>query len=178
MRISMIYKSTHIIALIGGLFFVGALAVFVIFFRYVEQQKVSFQEIRTTLDKVEKNRDALSALVQTLENTKDARASLSNRVLTDESVVDFLTLIETLGREQGVSLTTDAITVLPINSAFETIVMNVSAVGTYTRLIDTLTLFENLPYQVSIANVHFTQIEGNDTWKTQYDIQVTKFKKI
>lgn len=178
MRNSMVYKSTHIIAIMGGLFFVGTLVVFVIFFRYVEQQKASFQEIRTAYDQVEKNRDALSVLVRTLETTKDARTSLSSRVLTDESVIDFFTLIETLGREQGVLLKTDAITVLPINSAFETIVVKVSAVGTYTRLIDTLTLFENLPYQVTIANVQFTQIEGNDTWKTQYEIQVTKFKKV
>lgn len=174
----MVYKSTNIIALIGGLFFVGALIVSVLFFQEVEQEKVTLAELRTAYAQVEQNRDMLSTLVNTLESTKNERIALTALVLTEENIVDFLALIESVGREQQVILKTNTITIQPINNVFETVVVSVSAEGTYDALVKTLTLLENIPYQSTVANVQFTRKEDSDMWETRYDIQVTKYKKI
>lgn len=178
MHISMVYKSTHIIALIGCLFFVGSLVVCVLFFQHVEQKKTILTELRTAYAQVEQNRGMLATLVQTLDDTKDERLSLLTRVLTEERIITFLSLIESVGREQQVALKTNSIAIQPINNTFETVVVSVTVKGSYDALLKTLTLFENIPYQSTVRNVQFRHVEDTDEWEAQYDIYVTKYKKV
>jgi Tfp pilus assembly protein PilO len=178
MRISMLHKSTHIIAIIGFGFCVVSLAAYVFVFRQVEQHKVSLEEVRSSYARIEQNRDTLTALVEALKDTEGDRNELKSRILTESGVIDFLTLIEDIGREQRVVLKTNTITIRPINASFETVVISVQVEGTYDALLTLLTLFEQLPYQVTIGDVqlsHTESVEG-DTWQSTYDIQVTKFK--
>ena len=178
MRISIASKSTHIIALTGGLFFMFSLSAYALFFQQVEQIKETLISRHTEFAQIEKKREVLSTLIKTLESTKNERASITQRVLTEDHVVDILTLIEEIGREQQVVLKTNTISVKPINNVFETVVISVSVEGSYEALVSTLTLFENMPYQCAITNVRFTRNENSDMWETQYDIQVTKYKNV
>lgn len=148
------------------------------FFHLVEQHKMHLNEMRESHARIEQNRDTFTALVARLEETRSDRESLQKRLLTEEGVIDFLTLIETVGREQQVLLKTNTITTRPINEAFETVVINLSVEGTYPALVKVLTLFEYLPYQVSIRNVQFSAMEGEKkgTWTSTYDVEVTQFK--
>ncbi len=176
MSTSFLHKSTHIIAITGGLFFIGSALLYWGFFHQMEQHKKHLNEMRETYARIEQNRDTFTALVARLDETSDARESLQKRILNEEGVIDFLTLIEGIGREQQVLLKTNTITIRPINDAFETVVVSLSAEGSYGALVKVLTLFEHLPYQVSIHNVQFMSTEGVDTWTSTYDIEVTQFK--
>lgn len=178
MSISTVHKSTRVIAVIGGLLCLGSIFLYWGFFHLVEQHKIHLEEMRDTHARIEQNRDTFTALVARLDETRGERASLQKRLLTEEGVIDFLTLIENVGREQQVLLKTNTITIHPINEVFETVVINLSVEGAYPALVKVLTLFEYLPYQVSIRNVQFSAMEGEkkDTWSSTYDIEVTQFK--
>jgi Tfp pilus assembly protein PilO len=176
MRISLIHKSTHLIALISALFSIAGIGAYIFFFQQVEQHKSTLEEVRTTYASIEQNRDTLNTLVSTLRDTKDARESLRSRILTNENVINFLSLIETIAREQQVTLKTETLTVTPLDSVFETLDVRVSVEGEYTSLLKTLTLFEQLPYQVVVSDVQFTSTEMANVWRSTYDIRVTKFK--
>lgn len=177
-RISLSQKSTHITALVGVLFFIASVCVYSLFLYMDYKHKEKLSEVRVRYFEIEKHKDVYTDLLNRLDKTSDERKSLTSRILTDEGVVDFLTLIESVGREQGVQLKTNTISVKPINAQFETVVVNVSVEGKYTALMKVLNLFEQLPYQSSLSGILFTGIgDGNtETWKSVYDIQVTKFK--
>ena len=178
MKISFIHRSTHIIALFSGLFFIGSAFLYWGFFTQVEQHKMNLHEMRETHARIEQNRGIFAALVTRLEETRGERESLQKHILTQDGVIDFLTLIENIGREQMVQLKTNTIIVRPLNKTFETMVVNISVEGPYVALVKVLTLFEHVPYQVSIRNVQFTNMEkeGEDVWSSTYDIEVTQFK--
>ncbi|QQR64767.1 hypothetical protein IPH92_04380 [Candidatus Kaiserbacteria bacterium] len=176
MRTSFTYKSTHIIAIIGHSFFVGSALLLWVFFTQVEQHKIHLRELSETYARIEQNRDIFASLVIRLDETRSARESLQKHILPQDGVIDFLTLIENIGREQQVVLKTNTIIVRPLNTTFETMVVNISAEGSYASLTNTLKIFEHLPYQVSIRNVQFTNEEDEtDMWSSTYDIEVTQF---
>ncbi len=175
----MLHKSTKIIAAGGVSLFIVSVTAFVLFLRAVENHKVNFIEQTTARAELEAHRATLERLMRTLEDTKEERASLFSRVLKEEEVIDFLALIESLGREQGVTLATNALTVEPIDSEFETLVVRVSVGGSYSGVMQVLKILENLPYQASVADVQLTMSEGEGgaLWQSSYSVRVTKFKK-
>lgn len=178
MRISLSQRSTHIIALVGGIFFLFSVVAYGLFLREIKHHKSHLHDTQVTYLNFEKHKDAYTALIHKLDETSDDRSSLRSRILTEENVIDFLALIEAVGREQGVLLETTAVAVQPIDVTFETLVVSVKVKGQYSALVQTLTLFEQLPYQLTLSGVQFVRTsEGNiDQWESTYNIQVTKFK--
>lgn len=175
----MLHRSTKIIAIVGmGTLLVG-LVVFTMFLRAVELHKESYVAQTKEQAELEARQVALSKLERTLEETEDERTSLLSRVLREEEVIDFLALVETLGDEQGVALSTDSLTVEPINALFEALVLGVTVRGSYEGVVQVLKILENLPYQATIAQVRL--VKGSDdageVWQSTYSLRVTKYKK-
>jgi Tfp pilus assembly protein PilO len=174
----MLHKSTKIIATTGTLFFLLSVGVFSVFLHVVTKQKAEFTEQTVENIRSEAHHDSLAALMETLEKTKDERESLTSRVLREEDVIDFLALIESLGDEQGVELTTASLTVESIDAVFETLVVNVGVEGSYTGVMQVLKIIEHLPYQTTISGFQITHgVEEGSLWESTYNVRVTKFKK-
>lgn len=176
----MVSKNTNIALLLSALFCVGTLSVLVVFFYLGESHKVTFIE-KSAQDIQEKAREsALEKITSTLEETKDDRLSLSSRFPREENIVDVLASIERLGKEQGVEITTNTLTISPIDTVFETLVINVGIDGSYDAIIHVLKLLEVMPYQVRVANVHLERVGegGGSSWRASGEIRITKFKKI
>lgn len=178
MYFSITSKSTHVIALVGVTVCVASIVVYGFMLREVTQQRTKLSETQALSVKIERQKQSYQSLLTQLADSKDARALLKSRILTDEGVIDFLSLIENAGREHQVVLKTNTITTQPINNTFETVVINVSVEGAYAPLVRLLTLFEQLPYQAGLHNVVFMHSsEGKeDVWKSTYDIHITKYK--
>lgn len=175
----MIPKNINIGLIISVVFCVVSVAWFVLFFVKVESHKVMLEE-KTTAQVEEKARqEALEKLTQTLDETSTDRVSLLSRFPHEEDIVTLLASIEQLGDEQGVAITTNSLTVRPIDATFETLVITTSIEGSYGAILRTLTLLETLPYQVTVANVQLERIgEEGSRWKSGCEIRITKFKKV
>ena len=119
---------------------------------------------------------ALKAFSETSEQIKDSRTFLESRIIADSEVIAFLALVELIGREQGVRLITNSLSTANINETFDTLILRLEISGTHDQVIETLALFENLPYQVSVPTAQLTQEGG--VWKCTTEIHVTKFKKV
>ncbi len=173
----MLGKHTKVIATIGIAFFVMSVAICVIFFVIITQKKNSFHERSIERAETKARIESLDTLKKTMEATKDAREYIFSRILNEEEVIDFLALTESLGKEQGVTLTTDSLTVSPLNKTFETLDIGVTARGSYEGVMNVLRLFEQLPYQAVISGVTINN-DGGEEWVSTFKVQVTKFKKI
>jgi len=172
----MFNKLTTTAVVTSTLFFLIALSVFSSFVYELTQQKAHFMQKEGEHANALTYSKSLKELMRTLNETESDRVSLQTRILKDEDVIELLTLIESLGKEQGTELTTKSLTVEPIDDRFEKLIITVGVKGSYVAVLHVLTLLEYLPYQSSIGAV---QINGdeNQQWESTYDLRVTKFKK-
>ena len=177
----MLHRSTIIIATIGTLFLLGSVTACTIFARIVATEKADFIGRRTERAEAKSHRDSFESLERALKETKAERASLTERIVREEDVITLLALIEALGREQGVGLTTNALTVETSKTTFETLVISVTIEGSFDSVMQTLRIFEHLPYQSTVSNVQVgksgDEKTGSDAWKGSFQIRVTKYKK-
>lgn len=175
----MLHKKTKIVAVISGIVFLSCVTAAAFFFHTVQGQKAIYTERNISLAQAKSDQESLRTLMHTLEETKLERESLISRILKEEDVINFLALLESLGAEHGVTLTTDSLKVEPLNETFETLLIHMGAEGTYVAVLHVLELFETLPYQVSIESTQLSNAEGGGTtWKGQFSLRVTKMKKI
>lgn len=175
----MSHKSTKIIAAISLVIFLLSFSASAVAFVVVLKQKALFIESLKKQAETEARSESQKGLEEALQKTKSERALLSSQILEDTNVIELLSLIETLGKEQGVMLTTNSLNVEKIDKRFETLVVNLDVIGTYTQVMYMLSLLEHIPYQSTVASVQLErEDEGEDArWKGNFVLKVTKFKK-
>ncbi len=174
----MIHIRTKIIAAIALTFFMGTLFTYVIFFKKVEEHKGSLAEERLNAAKSEAQRKALSTLEATVASSEEGREKLTHFILNDEDIIEFLSLIERTAREQGVTMTTDSLTVNPHDNIFEELQVTLRVEGSFDGVVRMLRILEALPQQSSIPQITLTRVEKEGVnWQASFDLRVTKFKK-
>lgn len=176
----MLQKNTKVIAVMSGIFFIVSVVIFVLFILVVSKQKGDLRTQSIEREEIRIHQDSLVALMRTLESTKESRISLQTRILKEDDVIDLLSLIESLGREQRVTLNTNSLTVEPLDELFETLVIQVNVEGSYASIKHVLMLLEHLPYQTSLGTTQLTRGGGEkgDVWNGMYEVRVTKYKDI
>lgn len=175
----MTQKSTKIIAVMSAIVFLVCMSMTVIGFIVVTKQKeVYFGALKKKAES-EAREISEKSLTVSLEKTKNERALLSSQILKDTNVIGLLSLIESLGKEQGVDLKTSSLNVEKIDQKFETLVVNLEVVGPYSSVTQILNLLEHIPYQATISSVQLERVEegANGKWKGMFTLKVTKFKK-
>lgn len=118
----------------------------------------------------------LSTLLTTTE--KD-RAALGEYVIADSGVVDFLELIERMGRSLGLTIETKLTTEkIEGSTMFETLVPTFEIDGSYAQVVHMLRVLEALPYQVSIRSVSMNRKAGTleGGWHGVFILGITKAK--
>ena len=120
----------------------------------------------------------IASLERKVEETTVERATLQKLVLEDDAIADLLSLIETLGTEQGVVLQTQSVDVVPGDVAgFETLRVTVLVTGTYEGVHHMLELLEHLPYQSVLNGITMTKSargEAVGAWDGIFTIAITK----
>ncbi len=171
----MIQKNTQTIAIIATIFFIlSALASFV-FIGVVEQKKADYASAILFESEMNHRERSLNEITEKLDDTKIARESLKTRILQEEDFIDFLALVESLGDEQGVELTTNSLSESEINSQFDELIMRVNLVGPYDSVMHTIAIFEHMPYQSSINEMSLIQA-SDGKWNALFEFRVAKFK--
>lgn len=167
---------TKVVVSVSAALLCASLSALVIFFYKLEVQKAAYQSMRAEEAEQTARHAALTSLVSTFEKTKDARETLSSHFLTEGEVIELLSLIENLGRENGVLLSTDELVVEPVNARFEHLVATISVEGEYVSVLRILELLEHLPYEAQIE--HVTLSQEAHVWRGVFDMRILKFKSI
>jgi Tfp pilus assembly protein PilO len=134
--------------------------------------------VRATAAATEKEAELLGTM---LAETANDRAELTKYVLTEDSVVDFLSLIGDISRTQGVSAETRSLAVESIESTevFENLTLEVDVTGSFQSVTEMLSVLESLPYQVRVESVtveRTSEAKGDTLWRGAYHLSVTKYK--
>lgn len=97
---------------------------------------------------------ALNQLENLLTETTDERAALATFTLTEGDTIDFLATIESMARQQGTTLVTDALNVETIKEAnFNTLHVTVTVSGYEASVVTVLDALEHLPYSSWVEGV-------------------------
>lgn len=177
----MVHKNTKTIASISVFVLFASLVLSIGFFSTIQQHRKALLNQENTIATEKAHKNALDELLHTVQKTEQQRTELASRIVRDDSVINFLSLFEAVGKEQGVVLTTDSLSTTPLNDMFETLQIHVSVKGSYTAIMRVLALFERLPYQSSVTAVTITNADqGKDgiSWGGTFVLEITKFKKV
>jgi hypothetical protein len=177
----MIHTRTKIIALISLGLCLGSLLLYGGMFYVVNGQKQNLYDARLKAAEAEMQARALSALEETVRRSTEDRAKLQGYILAEESIIDFLSLVEVTAREQGVKLD-PRLEVAPIDDVFEELRFNMSIDGSFDGVMRMLRIIETLPGQGWVPSVSITRAgeEGatDDMWRAVISLVVTKYKKV
>ncbi len=171
------HRRTKIIASVAGIL-CGLSVLLLLGFEYtLSGKKAALLSEQEKIWVAKQKATRLSSLEKLAAETVTERESLKEFILTDEEVVDFLSLIETIAKEQGVSIKTGSLEVVPQSDLFEELKMTLVVEGYRAGVVHALRLFEALPYRVSVESVALVRSEGMEAWQGTFDLRVTKYKK-
>jgi hypothetical protein len=172
----MIHSRTKVIAGFAFSIFFGALALYLGFFHVIASQKQNLYDERLRAAEAEVQARALSALEETVRNSKDDRERLAGYILKEEEIIDLLSLIELIAREQGVTFTT-TLTTAPIDDVFEELIMNASIEGSFNGVMRMLRIVETIPEQSTVPTVTIAKggSEDVEAWSASVAIHITKY---
>jgi len=178
----MIHSRTKIIALISISLFLVSLAAFGGVTYLLKKHKSTLEQERIALADAEMQKKSLQDLLSIVESSGEEREKMRGYILDDERIIDLLTLIGTLSKEQGAIYSTSNLVVSPIDDTFETLAFTVSIEGSFEKIMRVLSILEALPQQSIISEVLFTKTvekeSASNEWQGTIDIQVTKYKSI
>jgi hypothetical protein len=142
--------------------------------------KVSADRVRAARDIValeragQEHEEELRALYET---TRLDRVKLQTYFVPADGVVDFIETLESLGPQAGSKVTLSAIDAeLPEKEIFGNARARIDVSGSWSAVMKTLTLAENLPYPIYISNVRMdlTAPEGGGgtrVWRLVFVIE-------
>ncbi len=154
----------------------ASLTVFCVFFYKLETQKDAYETMRVEESERVARIASLTSLLETLDATDSEREIIAEHVLPEDGVVNLLALIETIGREQDVLLSTETLTVESVSTRFEELIATISVEGRYESVMRTFELLALLPYETRIQSANLQQTANN--WRAVFDMRILKFKSI
>lgn len=160
--------------------FVALVALFGMFYLLERKDGRYEDELHARAVRVAIEKESASQKILLAETAAD-REELARFMLTEDTVVDFLSSLGNLARAQGVVMETRSLAVEPIidTTVFEYLTLTVDVTGTFASVTDMLALLESLPYQVAVRSVvveRSSEQMGDDLWHGAYRVYVTKYK--
>ena len=168
---------TRIIAAIAFTVLAVSTAVVTLSYIVVNKAIVTLMEEKQTTALAEQHMRDLSELKRLYDETKEDRENLHTYVLEGDDVIDFLGLVEALGKEQKVELKTETIRDISNDGKFDDLEIAISVSGSYESIEQILLLFETLPYQSQVTRLDMAR-DGDvgAKWSGKFTLKVTRTK--
>lgn len=175
----MISKRTKFVGGVALAFFGISIIAFWGLLYLILSYETKLAEGQEQIQKATVHKQEIASLDRLIEETVSEREEISSYILhDDDDVIRFLSLIETLGNEQGVELKTTSLNAESAGDLFENLAINISVTGSYRSIQHLLMLFETLPFQSSVSRLSLTRASEtgvNGAWDGKLTLNVTKY---
>lgn len=167
-----------------------------LFWKIVDRSQTTMALTAEEVSDRQKN-DALQAIKMSLNENKDFISQIDSFFIAPDGVVSFITFLEKLGRDSGVTISVGSVAVSPDSKDpkdfKEYLRLKLEVDGTWQNTIYFLSRLENLPYRVQFDSaalslqgvsdeINFEE-EGalrkrvpEESWKGIFDIRLLKLK--
>jgi hypothetical protein len=174
----MITHRTLIVLVLSLALALGAIGVFVGGLYVIKKEEAALQAQAASIATMRANRLALTKVEQLLAETAPARAEALSYLLTEDTVIDFLALLETTAREVGVVYETTAISTADYSGSLKVLSLTIRASGTYGAVTTFLSILETLPYRSIVDGVSLTTdaaaAAGPASWSLELTLSVVQ----
>lgn len=173
-------RKTKIVLVFAGLSLALSLMVLAGSWYWIDHMQTKLHETKVNTKRVQDEQQQLAALEKLALETKEERARLASYILTneDEGAIAFLSELERIARQRGVTPMTNAIATQAISNVngFDELVVNLGLSGTLVEVKEVIKRYEHMPYQVRIERLAL-RAGGKDGATAELAIAVTKMKK-
>ena len=155
----------------AALFFAACacLAIGVLYFTRAQGVKLEEQMEVVNTKRILEN--TYNDLVQTLKATEVEHKELAGYFLTETQTIQFLSEIESIARNLGLSIVTDSLEVQPLpKENFETILLRLRVQGDKETLLGFIKILENVPYFSHVKELELQQQAG--VWSANVKLMV------
>lgn len=159
--------------IIGILFFSLTLTVFVIFTKFMLDDAA---KLKTTVEEVAFKQAEDKGTIEVSKlftDTEEERNKLKQYVLTEDTLIDFVSQLEATAGKMGLDFMTQGI--LPKtgkkNSRFSSVSINVGFSGDREQVMSMLKVIETLPYHGEVSQV--SVMSRGNTWETSVLMELT-----
>jgi hypothetical protein len=170
-------RHTKTVGIIAAMFLVVSLGILSGLLYLISATSAKYSAQQTEVAKAQVHQQELSSLARLVEASADERNKLSSYVLSDQDIINFLALLETLAKEQGVTSKIQSLKTTKLNNTFDELTLTVLVRGSYTATLRMLTLLETLPYQSYVEKVDVSRDSSAlGGWTGTFLLHVVKYK--
>lgn len=170
-------KSTGIISAVATAVSVVGLLWLVVVISDMGENLVS---VKQTLAEVRADKVERKQIEELVIATEEERLELDAFVLKgieDVGVIKLVSFLEEIAFEQGIDFETKKLVIEPNkNTQFETLVIDVTAKGSFEAIVHLIKLYEQMPYQIVVENVFFNKGSGLLNWDSTLRLKVVKYR--
>jgi len=133
--------------------------------------KSKIKNVSVVVEELEKEREKLNTLdttKRTLKQTEKLRTKLNTFFVDQSGVVDFIQKMEDLGIYSGAEVTLKNLN----EKTTDGLTFSVGIDGTFSEVMHTITLLENMPYNISFTQVQVSRTAGSGN-KHEWEGDVT-----
>jgi len=169
----MITSHAKKVGLFAGLYCLVGLVVLVGTIYMTEQNKKKFAAVRTQNAEAEAAKQLATTIEQTLSVSERDRKIIDTFFISERETINFITRVEVLAEQFGVTLETTQLSVTPPKDAeSSTLKIGFITKGTYSAVARMLAALETLPYHLTIPTIAIKNSVGSE-WEGSIVLHVT-----
>lgn len=146
----------------GNLLLAGIAVSFHVFF--IRPSYTELKNAKQTLVTLEKKESSLWSLAREVETRNNDIDRLDAAFLNKDNIVAFVTLLETVAKNSGTTITINAAT---INDSAS---FTISLIGSLQSIVQFVTLVENMPYFTEISSLTISTQSGQPSAKLMLEV--------
>lgn len=132
-----------------------ALVVAVFFFRVIKNKNEHTSAVLTILENKINKKANISALEKKIAEVEVTREVINSYFVNSSEIDSFIGYLEKLGTSVGTKLEVKSVAISTDEK--NTVLGQLSIEGTFANVMQTITLLENIPYQIHITSVYLNK---------------------
>lgn len=134
---------------------IGAIALFVFFLKVIDNKNTHINAVLSTLGEKLKEKENAIAFTGKVAEIKIIQDSINSHFVDPNQIDTFVSYLENVGVNIGSQIRVESIEVPEKNKNI--IAVRLSAKGTFEKVMNTITLLENIPYEINITQIYLNE---------------------
>lgn len=165
--------------LVAVLFTIAAIGCYGFLFMEIKGKNERISELVNRIDSEASEENVLRSIKTMVAETAPMREELLKFTVGKDDAVSFIELLETVGRDAGVSVDIDSVTPAEIagGGGVEALKLSLKITGAWAKVLTFLGLLEFLPYETKVEQVSVSRSELPESpWGIHANLIVLKEK--
>jgi Tfp pilus assembly protein PilO len=167
-------NTTQIIFVVTLVFILGSITALLGLIYLIEENSIELKERVHLISLNKAQQEERYEVERLLSETKEERENLLNFVLTEDTVIDFITNLEKLASSYGIEFNTKTISPEKTkDEMFDDLNLNFSFSGPKDDIAFLISVLETVPNHAYIKDLSVRQSEEGNTWSVNMTLVVT-----